>query len=100
MKKQLFVDSIHHLSNELKGDLEGVSCRIVESIKEAIDVGGKEAIVFEVHFHDTQDTHLIYYEDDVWEDMLDGIIKELTKEARYSNTVIDAYEVLKKLRSK
>lgn len=100
MKKEIIVQNVDELSRILKKKVEGVSFRIVEGIKEAIDDGSKEAIVFEVTFQDTGHTHAIYYEEEVWEDLLDSIVHNLSSDSKHSNTVIDAYEVLKELRSK
>ncbi len=97
MEKNITLDTLQDFDKLVKQNTEEVSVRIVESIAEALENNKEEAVVFQVSFVYTMDTHEVYYEKENWKELLEKIIQELKVNEKYSNTVIDAFNILQKL---
>ena len=98
MKRLQELTTPEEFNTILKENNKQVLVRIVESIAEAFEEGKEEAIVFEVSFTNGQGRHEVYYEKDYWEELLEKVIEGLSKEEKYSNQVIEAYELLQTIK--
>lgn len=98
MEKEITVLSPNELTTILEKNRRDLLYRIVQSISKAIIENLNEATIFTVTFTESKSRYDIFYEKPYWEDVLTGIIEELKDEEREYDLVLDAYELIEKLK--